>query len=95
MDHDNSQRGQGLVEYAFILVLVAVVVIVILALAGPALTGQNNRQIPMPSDVCPGTTPQITEIVLNKDLFGSVTRNVLVDYVDLKGDSVHQTWFQK
>lgn len=32
-----SERGQGLVEYALILVLVSVVVIVILALLGPAI----------------------------------------------------------
>jgi pilus assembly protein Flp/PilA len=30
-------RGQGLVEYAFILVLVALIVIVILAMLGPAI----------------------------------------------------------
>jgi pilus assembly protein Flp/PilA len=33
----NSEKGQGLVEYALILVLVAVVVIVVLALLGPAI----------------------------------------------------------
>jgi pilus assembly protein Flp/PilA len=32
-----SEKGQGLVEYALILVLVAVVVIVILSVLGPAL----------------------------------------------------------
>ena len=32
-----KEKGQGLVEYAFILVLVAIVVIVILALLGPAI----------------------------------------------------------
>ena len=33
----NSMRGQGLVEYAFIMLLVAIVVIVILALLGPSV----------------------------------------------------------
>jgi pilus assembly protein Flp/PilA len=32
-----SQKGQGLVEYALILILVAVAVIVILAVLGPAI----------------------------------------------------------
>ena len=32
-----SNKGQGLVEYAFILVLVAIVIIVILALLGPSV----------------------------------------------------------
>jgi pilus assembly protein Flp/PilA len=32
-----NERGQGLVEYAFILVLVAFIVIVILVLIGPAV----------------------------------------------------------
>lgn len=38
-DHQNLEKGQGLVEYALILVLVAIVVIVILALLGPAISG--------------------------------------------------------
>lgn len=33
----SSERGQGLVEYAFIMLLVAIVVIVILALLGPTV----------------------------------------------------------
>lgn len=32
-----EEKGQGLVEYAFIIVLVALMVIVILALLGPAI----------------------------------------------------------
>jgi pilus assembly protein Flp/PilA len=32
-----TEKGQGLVEYAFILVLVALMVIAILALLGPAI----------------------------------------------------------
>lgn len=35
---NNSEKGQGLVEYALILVLVSVVVIVVLALVGPAIS---------------------------------------------------------
>ena len=37
MDKNYSERGQGLVEYAFIMLLVAIVVIVILALLGPTI----------------------------------------------------------
>lgn len=32
-----TQRGQGLVEYAFILVLIAIVVIAVLMLMGPMI----------------------------------------------------------
>lgn len=32
-----TEKGQGLLEYAFILVLVAIVVIVLLVLLGPAV----------------------------------------------------------
>lgn len=41
------ERGQGFVEYAFILVLVALIVIVILALLGPAIGHVFSNVIPL------------------------------------------------
>lgn len=35
----NSEKGQGLIEYALILVLIAVVVIVVLKFLGPQIGG--------------------------------------------------------
>lgn len=37
MNDYNGERGQGLVEYAFIMLLVAIVVILVLALLGPSV----------------------------------------------------------
>ena len=37
MDKNYGERGQGLVQYAFIMLLVAIVTIVILALLGPTV----------------------------------------------------------
>jgi pilus assembly protein Flp/PilA len=43
----SQQKGQGLVEYAFILVLVALVVVVILVLFGPAVGTMYSNVIDM------------------------------------------------
>ncbi len=37
------KRGQGLVEYAFILMLVAIVVVVVVALLGPAVGNMYSQ----------------------------------------------------
>jgi pilus assembly protein Flp/PilA len=42
-----EEKGQGLVEYAFIIVLVALMVIVILALLGPAIGQVFSNVIPL------------------------------------------------
>jgi pilus assembly protein Flp/PilA len=34
----SREKGQGLIEYAFIIVLISLVVIAVLALLGPAIT---------------------------------------------------------
>ncbi len=46
MNH-HYQRGQGLVEYAFILVLVAVIVIIILAVFGSAVGNMFSSVVAM------------------------------------------------
>ncbi|MCJ7569172.1 MAG: pilus assembly protein [Anaerolineales bacterium] len=35
-DRENSQRGQGLLEYGLLIILVAVLIIVAIALLGPS-----------------------------------------------------------
>jgi pilus assembly protein Flp/PilA len=40
-----ARKGQGLVEYAFILVLVAIVVIAALAILGPAVGSTFSRVV--------------------------------------------------
>ena len=39
----DASRGQGLVEYAFILMLVAIVVVVVVALLGPAVGNMYSQ----------------------------------------------------
>jgi len=36
LDRENSQRGQGLLEYGMLIILVAVLVIVVIAFLGPS-----------------------------------------------------------
>ena len=36
LDRENSQRGQGLLEYGMLIILVAVLVIVVIAVLGPS-----------------------------------------------------------
>ncbi len=40
-----SEKGQGLVEYAFIMLLVALVVIAVLTLLGPAIGNAFSRVV--------------------------------------------------
>ncbi len=42
----DSQKAQGLVEYALILMLVAIIVIIVLALLGPAVGNMFSNLIP-------------------------------------------------
>ena len=37
MKVDHRDKGQGLIEYAFIIILIALVIIAVLALLGPAI----------------------------------------------------------
>jgi pilus assembly protein Flp/PilA len=46
MLYSPREKGQGLVEYAFIIVLVAIVVVVALALLGPAVGNIFSDLIP-------------------------------------------------
>lgn len=45
MENKPEERGQGLVEYAFILVLIAVVVVLVLALVGDAIYNLWNDAV--------------------------------------------------
>jgi Flp pilus assembly pilin Flp len=42
---NDCEKGQGLIEYAFIIVLIALVCIAVLALLGPAITQTYNTII--------------------------------------------------
>lgn len=42
----SGDKGQGLVEYAFIMVLVALIIIVVLALLGPAVGNMYSQVVP-------------------------------------------------
>lgn len=81
MKKRRGESGQGLVEYALILVLVAVVVIVALAMI---TGGLHKYDIQTPADICPNTTPAIV-----RQGAGWGKENVIYDYVNIQGDSVH------
>lgn len=41
-----NNRGQGLVEYAFIMILVVLIILVVLALLGPAVGNMYSQVVP-------------------------------------------------
>jgi len=45
MIDERREKGQGLIEYAFIIVLIALVVISVLALLGPAISNTYQNII--------------------------------------------------
>lgn len=77
-------KGQGLIEYAFVLLLVAAIVIVIIALMNP-----KQYTYPMPTDVCPNTQPHVVESEPSWGL-----KQVTIDYIDVNGNTVHLLWSQ-
>lgn len=82
---NRGEEGQGLVEYALLLVLVAAVVITVLAL----ISGGGDQKPVLPTDLCPGTAFSIME----QDA-GYGKRNIIVDYVNSQGDTVHLLYGQ-
>ena len=45
MIDERREKGQGLIEYAFIIILIALVVISVLALLGPAISNTYQQII--------------------------------------------------
>jgi len=47
VDHEDSQRGQGLLEYSMLIILVAVLIIVVIALLGPSTGNLSSDAVTM------------------------------------------------